>query len=324
MKLTINSLLQQGTERLKEAGIENADWDAWCLLEYVTGISRAAYLCDREKTCKEEQIKQYLELIEKRMIHIPLQYLTGEQVFMGLPFLVNSYVLIPRQDTEILVEEVKKCLMPGKKILDMCTGSGCILLSLVYFCAPLKAVGADLSEEALNVAKKNEERLYQDGFLKRNKNQMLQEQKQEQEKQIGGKPNAAWSNLKIKETEESENGIKIEWICTDMFAQIEEKFDCIVSNPPYIATSVIDTLAEEVKQYEPFCALDGREDGLFFYRILAKEAGNYLNSGGMLYLEIGYDQGEAVSALLKEYGFLEVQIKKDLSGRNRVCFGIWK
>lgn len=316
--MTISSLLQQGIEKLREAEIENADWDAWCLLEYVTKVRRAVYLCDREMLCKEEQIKQYQELIEKRMAHVPLQYLTGEQVFMGLPFLVNSHVLIPRQDTEVLVEEVKKRLKPEKKILDMCTGSGCILLSLVYFCNPLRAVGADLSQEALDVAKQNEERLYQNGYLTRKINQIIQE-----ERQAEGKLNVRLSNLKIKERETDKQTKTIEWLCTNMFEQIEEKFDCIVSNPPYIATAVIPTLAEEVKQYEPFCALDGREDGLFFYRILAKEAGNYLNLGGMLYLEIGYDQGEAVSTLLKEYGFLEVQIKKDLAGQDRVCFGIW-
>ncbi len=287
MKLTISEVLLQGIEKLKEAKIENADWDAWCLLEYVTGINRTIYFSDRERICKEEQIEQYQKLIERRMKHVPLQYLTGEQVFMGLPFLVNSHVLIPRQDTEVLVEEVRKNLKPGKKVLDMCTGSGCILLSLVHFCTPFLAVGADFSLEALKVAKKNEEMLYKGGFLKK--------------------------------------GTKaVEWICTDMFEQIEEKFDCIVSNPPYIATTIIETLTEEVKEYEPFSALDGKEDGLFFYRILAKEAGNYLNSGGMLYLEIGSDQGEKVSALLKENGFLKVQVKKDLAGLDRICFGIWK
>lgn len=301
--MTLNSLLQQGIEQLKAAGIEYADWDAWCLFEYVTGISRAIYLCDQERLCEETQIVYYQELIAKRRAHIPLQYLIGEQVFMGLPFLVNSSVLIPRQDTEILVEEVKKYFKSGKTILDMCTGSGCILLSLVYFCSPFYAVGADLSKDALEVARENEKRLYQNGFLKKDK--------------IGGKQDVTLSNLE-GQTE------KIRWICTDMFENIEEKFDYIVSNPPYIATAVIETLTEEVKEHEPFLALDGREDGLFFYRILAKEAKNYLHSGGMLFLEIGFDQGEAVAALLEEAGFLDIQIKKDLAGLDRVCFGIWE
>ncbi len=300
MRMTLSSLLKQGVIELKEAGIEDADWDAWCLFEYVTGISRTEYFCDRERLCEGMQVKRYQELIGRRAAHVPLQYLTGEQVFMGLPFWVNASVLIPRQDTEVLVEEVRKYLKPGKRVLDMCTGSGCILLSLVYFCAPKYAVGADLSKEALEVARENENRLYQKGFLKR-----------------GGRQDVVQSDL----TEQTET---IEWIGTDMFEQIRGNFDCIVSNPPYIASAVIETLAEEVKEYEPVLALDGREDGLFFYRILAEEAGNYLNPGGMLFLEIGYDQGEAVAALLENAGFFEVQVKKDLAGLDRVCFGIWK
>ena len=131
--MTINHLLQRGKERLTAAGIENADGDAWYLLEFVTGISKAVYLCNKEQICSGEQEQQYWELIEKRASSIPLQYLTGEQVFMGLSFLVNSNVLIPRQDTEVLVEEVLKKAKDGWKVLDMCTGSGCILLlSLIH------------------------------------------------------------------------------------------------------------------------------------------------------------------------------------------------
>lgn len=280
--------MAQGKQKLNKAGIANADWDAWHLFEFVTGISRAAYLCDREQFCEADQAEQYLRLIERRITHVPLQYLLGEQEFMGLPFLVNPSVLIPRQDTECLVEEVRKKLKPEMTILDMCTGSGCILLSLIYFCKVKRAVGADLSFEALEVAKKNEERLCKDGFLK---------------------------GIEIEETK------RIEWIVSDMFEQIKGKFDCIVSNPPYIATAEIAMLEEEVKEHEPYLALDGREDGLSFYRILAKEAKEYLNLNGMLYLEIGYNQGEAVSALLKNQGFSNVQVKKDLAGLDRICFG---
>jgi len=277
MKMTISNLLAFGEARLREADIAEYKLDAWYLLEYVTGISRAAFLCDKKRFCKEEQIKRYQELIERRAEHIPLQHLTGEQEFMGLSFLVNQHVLIPRQDTEVLVEEVLKFLKPGMDVLDMCTGSGCILISLVYFCKLGKAVGADLSEEALKVAKQNTERILK--------------------------------------------GRKIEWLFTDMFERVKGQFDCIVSNPPYIATAVIETLAEEVKEHEPYKALNGMEDGLYFYRILVNQAGAYLKPGGMLYLEIGYNQGEAVSELLKENGFLDVQVKKDLAGLNRVCFG---
>lgn len=277
MRMTFSKLLVWGETKLKNAGIEEAKTDSWFLLEHVTGIDRAKYLCDKERFCEEEQVKQYQELIEGRMMHVPLQYLTGEQGFMGLTFLVNEHVLIPRQDTEILVEEVLKFLKPEMKVLDMCTGSGCILISLAHYCKLGRAVGADLSQEALKVAKRNE-----------------------------------------RVAEQTEG---MEWLCTNMFEKVEGQFDCIVSNPPYIATAVIETLAEEVKNHEPLSALDGKEDGLYFYRILASQAGKYLNPGGMLYLEIGYNQGETVSELLKENGFLNVQIKKDLAGLDRVCFG---
>lgn len=278
MRMTFSELLLWGETKLKDAEITEVKADAWLLLEYVTGIDRARYLCDRERFCKEEQVGRYQKLIERRMMHIPLQYLTGEQGFMGLSFLVNEHVLIPRQDTEILVEEVLKVLKPGMKVLDMCTGSGCILISLAHYCKLGRAVGADLSQEALKVAKMNLERL-------------------------------------------SEQTEKVEWLCTNMFEKVEGQFDCIVSNPPYIETAVIQTLAKEVKEHEPLGALDGMEDGLYFFRILASQAGKYLNPNGMLYLEIGHNQGKAVLELLKENGFLNVQIKKDLAGLDRVCFG---
>lgn len=299
MRMTLSELLVWGETKLKEAGIAEARSDAWFLLEYVTGIDRAKYLCDRECFCEEEQVKQYQRLTERRMTHMPLQYLTGEQEFMGLSFLVNEYVLIPRQDTEVLVEEVLKFLKPGMKVLDMCTGSGCILISLAHYCRLGRAVGADLSWEALKVAKRNAER---------NKEENKNKKQNGTEKGI--------QNGSLSEQEE-----EMEWLCTDMFEKVKGQFDCIVSNPPYIATAVIETLAEEVKEHEPLGALDGMEDGLYFYRILASQAGKYLSPGGMLYLEIGYDQGEAVLELLRENGFYNVQIKKDLAGLDRVCFG---
>jgi len=280
----LNELLLFGKTNLKEAGIEEAELDAWYLLEYVTGIGRAQYLCDRKQLCEESQAKRYQTLIEKRAAHMPLSYLTGEREFMGLSFLVNQDVLIPRQDTEILVEETLKFLKPDKKVLEIGTGSGCILLSLAHFCKLKKAVGTDISQKALEVAKVNEKRIFS----------------------------------------EKEPKMTIEWLQSDLFEKVEERFDCIVSNPPYIKTEVICSLAEEVKNYEPHNALDGKEDGLYFYRILSKQAKDYLNSGGFLCLEIGFDQGEEVGRLLRENGFLNVQIKKDLAGLDRVCTGYKK
>lgn len=275
MRMTLSELLATGEAALQEAGITEAPLDAWYLLEYVTGVSRTRYLCEWGQLAEEAQQKRYMELIQKRVTHIPLQHLTGEQEFMGLPFSVNEQVLIPRQDTEVLVEEVLKHLHPDAEVLDMCTGSGCILISLAHFVQLKRAVGADVSVEALKVAEQNRVR----------------------------------------------NQVQAEFICTDMFAHITGSFDCIVSNPPYIATEVIETLTEEVKDHEPRGALDGMEDGLFFYRILAQEAGAYLKPQGMLFLEIGYDQGESVLRLLRENGFEEIQVKKDLAGLDRVCYG---
>lgn len=273
-QMTISELLKWGEMKLEDAQIADAEIDAWYLLEYSTGISKSAYLCDRGKRLEEKTICSYQSLIEKRAMHIPLQHLTGEQEFMGLPFLVNKYVLIPRQDTECLVEEALKFLKPEMEVLDMCTGSGCILISLAHFCKLKRAVGVDLSKEALDVAEQNGNR------------------------------------LSIQ---------KIEFVHSDLFDKVEGKFDCIISNPPYIASDVIETLEKEVKEYEPRMALDGMEDGLFFYKKIISQASSYLKKNGRIYLEIGYDQAEDVSCLLKKNGFEEVQVKKDLAGLDRLC-----
>ena len=214
---------------------------------------------------------------------MPLQHITGSQEFMGLSFQVNDKVLIPRQDTELLVEEVMLQLHDGMSILDVCTGSGCILLSLLQYSNNCKGLGLDISKEALLVAEQNKKNLgFSAKFLESN----------------------LFSALETDEALEK-------W----------GKFDIIVSNPPYIESEVVGTLAEEVKDHEPVLALDGGKDGLDFYRKIAKEAGAYLNRGGMLFLEIGYNQGEAVTKLLKEYGFRDVQLKKDYGGLDRIVFG---
>jgi release factor glutamine methyltransferase len=216
-------------------------------------------------------------LIEKRSIHIPLQHLTGYQEFMGLSFCVNGDVLIPRQDTEILVEEACHYLKPGMRLLDMCTGSGCILLSLLALHPGISGVGADLSARALAVAEKNRNYL----------------------------------------------GVCAELIESDLFERIEGTFDMIVSNPPYIPTKEIETLMEEVREHEPCMALDGREDGLYFYKKITKQCPACLNPGGMLFFEIGYNQAEAVCALMEE-NFSGVTVVNDLTGLNRVVYGTLK
>ena len=281
--LTLKQLYKVGTVKLAEEGIEEFSLDAWYLLEYVTGVSKAMYFAEPERAVSEENADRYIDCIRRRAAHIPLQHITGEQEFMGYPFCVNEHVLIPRQDTEILVEEAIQVMRPKMKVLDMCTGSGCIVLSILkmcrekYYMTELQGIGADVSEEALKVARENGRRL----------------------------------------------GVPVTWIQSDLFAKIpeEEKYDVIVSNPPYIETAVIDTLQEEVRLRDPYIALDGKEDGLYFYRRIISEAGKYLKTQGKLMFEIGCDQAEAVEELMKNAGYEQITVKKDLAGLDRVVYG---
>lgn len=281
--LTLKQLYKVGTVKLAEEGIEEFSVDAWYLLEYVTGVSKAMYFAEPELAVSEENADRYIDCIRRRAAHIPLQHITGEQEFMGYPFCVNEHVLIPRQDTEILVEEAIQVMRPKMKVLDMCTGSGCIVLSILkmcrekYYMTDLQGIGADVSEEALKVARENGRRL----------------------------------------------GVPVTWIQSDLFAKIpeEEKYDVIVSNPPYIETAVIDTLQEEVRLHDPYIALDGKEDGLYFYRRIISEAGKYLKTQGKLMFEIGCDQAEAVEELMKNAGYEQITVKKDLAGLDRVVYG---
>jgi len=275
--MTYRELYECGKVQLQQASVDDAENDAWYLLEYVTGRNRTWYFLNMtNEVCKEEQ-ERYQELIEVRKNHIPLQHITGEQEFMGLSFLVNEHVLIPRQDTEILVEWVLKVLQPGMTVLDMCTGSGCILVSLAKFVDGILVTGADISKQALEVAKYNAQ----------------------------------------------VHNVDATFVQSDLFEMIEMKYDVIVSNPPYIRTDVIEGLKEEVKLHDPYIALDGKEDGLYFYRKIVDESVKFLNPGGKLYFEVGHDQGCEVKELMEAQGFKEVAVKKDLAGLDRVVFGVY-
>lgn len=288
--MTLREAYEYGQKQLQLAGIDDADLDAWYLLEFVTGISRTMYYVKMQDKLLPEQEKQYRGFIETRASHIPLQHITGVQEFMGLEFIVNEHVLVPRQDTEVLVESVLEVLEPGMKVLDMCTGSGCILISLMKLYGTSQAettgevtedekmlcgVGVDISEEALKVAKANGEKI----------------------------------------------GVKAEFIQSDLFENVRGEYDVIVSNPPYIRTAVIEELKEEVKCHDPFIALDGKEDGLYFYRKIVEKSLEYLSDGGRLLFEIGHDQGEEVKKLMEQAGFTGVTVKKDLAGLDRVVLG---
>lgn len=298
--MTYRELYEKGCAALAAAGIEEAGLDARLLIEYVCGTNRNDLLVHGDRPVEQEQEEIYLQLIAKRGSRIPLQHLTGEQDFMGLTFRVNEHVLIPRQDTEILVEEVLKELHDGMRILDMCTGSGCILTSLLHYSNDCQGVGVDISEDALAVARENAARL------------------------LGSESSSSrdvvlWAGNLFQKEEDS----CAVFVQSDLFENITEKYDFIVSNPPYIRSDVIPTLMPEVKDHEPVQALDGTEDGLYFYRRIVSEGRAYLVRGGKLYFEIGHDQAEAVSGLMRDAGFLEVTVVKDYAGLDRVVYGTY-
>ena len=284
--MTYRSMVTEGGRVLAAAGVPEAELDAWYLLEYLRKergerSDRQWYLLNREDEARAEEEKVYQELIERRAKRIPLQQITGEQEFMGLSFRVNEHVLIPRQDTEVLVEEALNYVRSGMDILDVCTGSGCILLSVLKLgkkkCRGiLHGTGVDLSREALQVAEENAGRLQ----------------------------------------------VEATFLHSDLFAEVQGQYDMILSNPPYIEKAVVETLEEEVRIHEPRMALDGGEDGLDFYRKITAESVQDLRKGGRLLFEIGYDQGEAVSALMKEH-FAEVRVIQDLAGLDRVVSGVY-
>ena len=260
--MTLEEALNKGKEILKEAEVLDYELDAWY------------YLKGREEM-EPEKWQEYEVLLRKRAEHIPLQYITGSQEFMGLEFKVNSQVLIPRQDTETLVEEALKVLEPGMNVLDLCTGSGCIIVSLMKYKEGLTGTASDISKQAILVAKENAK----------------------------------------------QNQVEVEFVSSDLFKSITGTYDMIISNPPYIPTEVIGGLMPEVKNFEPMEALDGKEDGLYFYREIASEAGNFLNSNGYLYFEIGHDQGGKVAAIMESNGYRNVRVVKDLAGNDRVVMG---
>ncbi len=295
--LTYGEVYREGAARLGKAGIEEAALDARLLLEFVCGTDRNTLLAHGDREVSEEEYGRYSGLIERRASHVPLQHLTGEQDFMGLTFLVSEDVLVPRQDTEVLVEEVMKQLHDGMRILDLCTGSGCILLSLLHYSNDCEGVGVDLSEKALAVAGENYERL-------------REARPQMKARFLQGDLFAALGSEADERQDEGANGSG-------------EQFDIIVSNPPYIKTDVIDTLMPEVREYEPAMALDGGADGLVFYHRIAKDAGKYLSGGGMLFFEIGCEQAEDVRKIMEEAGFREIAVVKDFAGLDRVVYGSW-
>lgn len=305
-------ILEAAANRLSAAGIADAANDAWILMSEAFNMSRTDYYmhCDEEiDVSKSSAVESYNKMVDRRCCREPLQYILGKAYFMGYEFMVTADVLIPRFDTEILVSEALKYIESGARVLDMCTGSGCIAISIALQCkksgetghiasydavtksddygtaqpsaaesnvAEIKVDAADISDAALTVAKRNAVRLGA-GF--------------------------------------------VNFLASDMYENIDEEYDVIVSNPPYIPTADIDGLEPEVRICEPIKALDGAADGLFFYKILAEESGKHLSYGGYLLMEIGYNQAEAVSLLLEKNNYADIRVVKDLAGHDRVVCG---
>ena len=284
--MTFEEAYNKGKEILVNADVADASIDARLLLEEAAHVNKAYLLAHANEelklSCEDTVEEKYFRMVEQRAKRIPLQHIVGYQDFMALRFNVNEDVLVPRFDTEVLVEESLKHVHDGMKILDMCTGSGCILISILKYSNDCIGIGADISDKALKVATANAKTLLSD-----------------------------------------RDDITIDFIQSDLFSNISknDRFDVIVSNPPYIQTEVISTLSSEVKDHDPFIALDGGADGLYFYRRIIPDALSFLNPGGVILFEIGYDEAEAVTKLLKEAGFINIEVIKDLSGLDRVVVG---
>ena len=327
--MTIREVLINIRERLQNAGIEDFEYESWVFLDWKLHIDRAEFYMNPNRDVKEELLAELESVLKQREQRVPLQYLMGECEFMGYDFYVDERVLIPRQDTECLVElaveSIRKKGIETRqkqnlseadysgdtakedivefhenhgtqqfekrgaenrkpeqkstkvKVLDLCTGSGCIGISVTKLCPDTEVTLADISDGALSVAKKNAQNL----------------------------------------------DANVTLIKGNLFENIEGRFDYILSNPPYIPSEVIEGLMPEVKEHEPRLALDGEADGLSFYRKIINEAPEYLNPDGRIYFEIGAEQGEDLTRLMNERGFSEVKVHKDLAGLDRIVTGIY-
>lgn len=281
---TYRELYEEGRRILEQAGLPDAALDARFLLEEVCGTNLQTLLVFPEKKVTEEEVNQYRAFIQRRKDREPTAMILGEWDFMGLTFRLNKSTLIPEQDTEVLVEtaleELKRRGLGEAplRILDLCTGSGCILLSLLHELRNAGGLGTDLSEEALEAARENAVRL---GLHER----------------------AAFRQ-------------------GDLWEPVgDERFDLIVSNPPYVPTDVIPTLEPEVRCGEPYAALDGGEDGLVFYRRIMEEAAGHLKPSGIIIVESGFDEAAQIAALMQDQKLRGIRTVKDYGGLDRVVLG---
>lgn len=333
---TLRQLLDEATEKLNTAQVPDPRYDARALLMSACQLSPAQYLL-YEHDAPEALIPRVLPdaealsaattlfqaNVDRRRRREPLQQILGTAGFYGLDFVVTKDVLCPRADTETLVDAVLGNVdNEGVSLLDVCTGSGCIAIALTKFGAFRDTTAVDISDAALAIARRNAERLLiteADSAAATTPCAVLADETTAEASALPGADPRTEVHLQNAT-------VDFTLLRSDMFSALAErtedgkmkKYDVIVSNPPYIPSAVVDELEPEVRDYEPRIALDGTADGLRFYRILAEESVHYLKPGGRIYLEIGYDQGESVPALLAAAGFQEVTVIRDFGGNNRV------
>ncbi len=295
MSMPVKELLTWGEKQLAEAGVVDASRDSKTLYCYLMGIPESRLILEYQNTLQDSICDNYFQLIDRRGAGEPIQYITGSQDFMGCNIKVDPRVLIPRLDTEVLVEDAIDLINSGRlrgavegnpgdswDVLDLCCGSGAIGIAIQKFCPKAKVTCLDISEGALELAKENADR----------------------------------------------NGVgrKMKFLQGNMFEPLQGRFhpltfDMIISNPPYIKRDVIETLQREVKDHEPRLALDGGEDGLDYYRTIASEAPKHLKRGGCLIMEIGADQKDGVREILGSICvYTEVKCFQDLAGLDRVVY----
>jgi release factor glutamine methyltransferase len=294
MSIIVKEMLIMAENALKDSGCMDPKLDSERLFQYLYNLNNTGLFLMKPKMLNQNEAEKYFDLVDFRISGIPLQYITGSQEFMGLSFKVNESVLIPRQDTETLVEfsleYIKKAdKVKGKhkgewKVLDLCCGSGVIGISLAHYAVAdgkkIKVTALDVSDKAVSVAMENAKKLKVDKYMSFYQGDLFQPLKKRFSAQ---------------------------------------KFDLIVTNPPYIKTQIIPTLQKEVKDYEPMLALDGGEDGLDFYKAIIFEANQYLKKGGILVMEIGHDQGSDVAEMFdNNENYSKIEVLKDLAGHDRV------
>ena len=297
--IKINDLINKAADIFRRAGIDSPETDAFELMNYVTGAEKKDLLLYPDAVISEEDAVRFHALVADRARRIPLQHITGRAFFYGLEFKVNGNVLVPRFDTEILVEEAAKAVTAESRVLDICTGSGCIIIALDVAGKELLSDNKDVSAIVATPGK-----------IKYNYKE-------------GVATDISGAALKVaKENADRLGAANVTFLQGDLFEGVTGAFDVIVSNPPYIETKVIDGLEPEVSRFDPFIALDGGEDGLVFYKRIIKRAPCFLKEGGHIFLEIGYDQGKAVSEMLKAEGFKDVAVIKDHGGNDRVVRGV--